>query len=257
MGIGSALKKGLSVMAASLPVVLITFVVGFAFNLLNLAIQPPGPQTANTPPTPPQVIAGVVFILVTVFLQAGSMTYVREKLLQGKATVALFFQGGGKYYVKILLLSLIIAVVIGVFAVAAAIAGGLLAPTNRVAAIVAIALISIVGLYALILLFFAPYIAIHEPKGVIASLGESTRVVRANFLPILLLSLILVAAGFAIGMGVGVLVGLLTRVVPQEVARILFALFSSVVNAFLGLFVTASFMSFYFNKSSATGSVAQ
>ena len=247
MGILESIKKGFSVTASSLPVVLALFVFGFIFNLINMALLPKAP---NTPPSPAMIAAGVVFVLLTIFMQAGSMGYVRDKLKQGNAAFSHFLAAGSGYYVRIFLLSLVIALVIGAFVLAAALAAALLGPKAEYAAIGVAIVIAAIGVYTLILLFFAPYIAVSRDQGVIFSLKESVRLVRANPLKVVGISFLLVAIGFLVGLAIGLVVGLLTRVMPDRASQILFAVLSSLVNAFLGLFVTASFMSFYLGKSS-------
>ena len=253
MGIGASIQKGFKIVISSLPVVLITFLFGFAYNLVSLALQRPGETPApNAPPSPPMMAAGLVFILVTVFVQAGSMAYVRDKIRQGNALFSSFLKYGAQFYLKILLLSLVIAAVIGAFAVLAAVSGGLLAKANRIAALVSIGAVSIAGFFALIFLFFAPYVAVSETKDIRGSLSESARFVRQNFWSILAIAAILIAIGFGVGMIAGMGVGLLQTSLGEGPTKIVFAFISSVINAFLGLLVTATFMSFYLGKSSSS-----
>ena len=249
MGIFESVKKGFSVAASSLPVVLALFVFGFAFNLVNLALIPQN-LTPNTPPSPAMIAAGVVFVFLTIFMQAGSMGYVRDKIKQGNAAFSNFFSAGAKYYVKILLLSLIIALVIGAFVLLAALVMAVLGQKMQYVAMGIAIVIAAIGIYALFLLFFAPYIAINEEKGIGASLSGSIRTVRANILKVVAISLLLILIGFVVGLAIGFTVGLVSRVMPEIGSKILFAFLSSLVNAFLGLFVTASFMSFYLGSSS-------
>ncbi len=247
MGIVGSIKKGFSVAASSFPVVLVLFVFGFIFNLINQKIAP---QTPNTPPSPQMIVAGVAFILATVYMQAGSMGYARDKIKEGAATLSRFTGSAAKFYVKILLLSLIIAAIIGAFVLLAAFVVAMLGQTAHIVALIIAGAITIVGVFVLILLFFAPYIAVNENKPVGACLSDSVKTVRANLWKVLLISLILIAIGFLVGVLIGLVVGLVSRAVQNApVTSILFAFLSSLVNAFLGFFVTATFMSFYLGLS--------
>ena len=253
MGILESVKKGFSVAASSLPVALVLFIFGFIFSLINIALLPQT-QASNASPSPAMIAAGLVFVLVTVFMQAGSMGYVREKIKQGNVTFSSFLSMGSKYYVKILCLSLVIALIIGAFVLVAALVVAVLGQKMQYLAMGIAIVIAAIGIYVLILLFFAPYIAINEEKGVTASLKESVRVVRANILKVVLLALLLIAIGFLVGVLIGFAVGLISRSMPGDSSKILFAFFSSLVNAFLGLFVTSSFMGFYLGSSSPSPS---
>ena len=249
MGILGSIKKGFSLAVSSLPVVLVLFIFGFIFNLINLSFASKI-QDPNAPPSLPMVLSGFVFIFVTVFLQGASMGYVRDKIKQGSATLSSFTAAGSKYYLKIFLLSLTIGLVIGVFVLLAALVLALLMKPAEYAAMGLAIVVAAIGIYTLILLFFAPYIAVSENKAVGACLKESVNVVRKNILKVIGISGILIAIGFLVGIVMGVTVGLASRVMSGGTSQYLFAFLSSLVNAFLGFFVTSSFMSFYLGLSS-------
>ena len=69
---------------------------------------------------------------------------------------------------------------------------------------------------------------------------------KKNVLPLLGVSAILIVIGFGIGMLLGAVLAGLAYAVKQEIVnQVVFALLSSWVNAYLGVVVTAAFMSFY------------
>ena len=250
MGIFGSIKKGAAIAASSLPVVMILFVFSFVFNLINLMLTPENPDP-NTPPPVALIAAGIAFVLVTVYMQAGSMTYMRNKIKQSAAALSDFFAGGMRYYLKMLGLSLIMAVIIGIFVLIAALSISQLGQTQRIVAGAIVSVCFIVGMFLLVLLFFAPYIAICEDAGVIASLKKSKSLVLANFMKVVGLAIVLILVGFLVGILIGFVVGLVARTMPPMGSKVLFAFLSSLVNSYLGLFVTASFMSFYLSRSSA------
>lgn len=253
MGIVGSIKKGFSIAASSLPVVLVLFVFGLIFNLINLKLAPET-QDPNVPPSLPMAISGIVFVLATVYMQAGSMGFVRDRIKQGSAALSNFTSAAAKYYVKILLLSLTIALVIGGYALLSALVVTLLTQRAEYVAMGLAILIAAIGIYTLILFFFAPYLAVCDEKKIKESLSGSVKVVRANILKVVGIALSLVAIGFVVGLILGIAVGLLARVVPAGISQYIFAVVSSFINAFLGLTVTASFMSFYLGLSAQPSS---
>ncbi len=253
MGILGSIKKGFSVAGSSVPVALILFVFGFVFNVINLMITPEN-QDPNTPPSVPMIAVGIAFILITVFMQGASMAYVRNKIKQSSAALGDFFSSGMHFYIRIFVLSIIMALIIGVFVLAAALAVGALGESMRLVAAVLAILSAAMGIFVLLLFFFAPYIVVNEELGVIASLKRSVSLVRSSFIKVIGLALLLILAGFLVGIVIGFAVGFVSPMMPPMASKILFAFISSFVNAFLGLFVTSSFMSFYLSRSSSAPS---
>jgi hypothetical protein len=252
MGIGESVKKGFSISKQSMGLVMALFVFGFVWNLISL-FYGPQPGAAETPAVSPiLIVAGIVFILLTIFVQAGSLGYVRDKIKKGSAGMAEFMSAGGKYYLRLLLIGLVVALVIGVFVLLAAIVVSVLGAKMNVLAIILAIVLASFGIYFVILLFLAPYVAVADEQGVIASIKQSVAKVRKNILALLGISLILIAIGFGIGLLLGAGFAGLSLVIKGMPAQILFALLSSFVNAYLGLVVTGSFMSFYLALPSNT-----
>lgn len=248
MSIGESIKKGFGVASKSMPVVLVLFVLGFVFSMVNLKLAP---QTAdaNTPPSPILIVAGVIFIFLSIFLQAGSLGYVRDRIKTGAATLGSFFSSGGQYYLRILVLGVVVSLIIGVFVLLAALAVGLLQNVKFLSIPLAI-LFAALGLYFVVMLFLSPYAVVVDGKSVKQSISLSMKLVKKNILPLLGLSALLILIGFGIGLGLGALLAGVGYVVKQEsISQIVFALFSSLVNAYLGLAVTGAFMTFYLSLS--------
>ena len=248
-------RKGVTTASASLPVVLLLFVFSFVFNLINLSLASKV-QTPDTQMTPLMIGVGFLFVFLTIFMQAGSMGYVRDRIKEGKASLANFTASGSKNYVRILLLSLLIALIIGVFVLLAALLVALLGQKMQTLSMGLAIVVAAIGIYAVILFFFAPYIAIADGKPVMTSMKESIAFVRKNILQVLGISIVLISIGFVIGIGLGFLVGFTAKVIPTAQSQILFAFLSSLVNSFLGLVVTSSFMHFYLSQSAGTAQSA-
>lgn len=254
MGIIESIKKGFLVAFRSMDLVLALFVFGFIWNLINVFAFK---NTEN--PTPPEaalmIVTGVVFILFTIFMQAGSLGYVCDRVKTGAASLSSFASSGGKYYLRILLIGLIVGAVAIVFILLASLALALLgggqeaaAQPNRTLNALSIALAAIlviVAIYFILLMFLAPYIAVSEERKVIESLKKSVSTVKANFLRILGVFGLLILIGFVFGLVVGLVFALVSLGVKGPAAEVIFAALSSFVNSYLGVVVTGTFMNYY------------
>ncbi len=250
MGVIESVKKGFSVAAKSMNVVSILFVFGLAWNLVNIFFFP-DPQS-TTPPSTQQTIvivaAGLVFILLTIFMQGGSMGYVRDLVKQGSASLDSFKSSGGKYYLRLLAVGLIVGVIIGVVVLGAAVIVALVKDRSQVIAItgvIAALLLVSAGIYAILLMFFAPYIVVADEKKAIEAIKASVATVRNHILKVVGIFVVLVLIGFLVGVVIGALYALASVAIKGKAAQIIFAVLSSFVNAFLGLLVTGAFMHFY------------
>ena len=249
MSVKSSVKKGFGVARQSLPVVGILSLFGFIWSLINLYYAPRVQQNPQTALSILIIIATIIFLFVSIFLQAGSLGYVRDKIKQGQADLSIFLSTGGKYYLPIFLVGLIITLVAVVLIVLAALCVAFL----KVVGIVIAVIIAVIGVYLLLLVFFAPYIIVVKDEKAGAALKKSVSLVKKNLLAVLGISLILILIGFVIGILIGLLLGLTNVVVPSPASKIIYALVSSLLNSFLGVFVTASFMNFYMEVSNTSG----
>lgn len=253
MAIGTVIKKGFKVATESMDLVLVLFVFGGVWSLLNVFLAP-WLQMPSTAPPAVAIVLGILFALASIFMQAGSLGYVRDKLKLGKAEFSSFTASGSKYYIPFLLLSLFIVLVVGVFIIAAAAIAALLANVVSVLGLVLAVIVAAIGVYAAILMMLAPYFIVVGGQGVIASVKSSISLVRKNLLKLLGITLILVAIGFLIGVVLGLFFAFLSTALKQaQAAQIIFAVLNSLVNAFLGVMVTGSFMTFYLEISNNTG----
>ena len=252
MVVGTVIKKGFKVATESMNLVLVLFVFGAVWSVLNVFLAPQLQTPGGAPPAV-AIVLGILFVLVSFFMQAGSLGYVRDKLKLGKAEFSSFTASGSKYYIPFLLLSLFIALVVGVFIIAAATIAALLANVMSVLGLVLAVIVAAIGVYAAILMLLAPYFIVVGGQGVIASVKSSISLVRKNLLKLLGITLILVVIGFLTGVVLGLFFALLSAVLKQPpAAQIIFAVLSSLVNAFLGVMVTGSFMTFYLETSNNT-----
>ena len=249
MGIGESIKKGLSVTMQSLPLAGIFFLYGAATNLVNIKVSA-RLQGAAAPDNRTIALTlgiSVVIILIGIFLQAGSMGYLRDKIKQGAASLGNFFAYGGKYYVPLLIFGLLLTLIIGVLVMLGVLAINAVPANLRIVGAIIMLLAAAAGIYFVVLMFLTPYIIVVEDEKPIAAVKRSMALVKKNILGILGIGLILVAIGFVFGMLTGIILGAVTALTKTSpgTSQILIAVLSSAVNAFLGIFMTSTYMTYY------------
>lgn len=240
-------KNGFSLANRSMELVLPLFVFNLAWNLANLFFVVPRTPGTQTPPSPLSIVLGLVFVLMSLYIQAGALAYVREKTKGAPASLQTFLAGGGRYFVPILLLALVVGAVGGVIILVS----GLAMAALQVIGIVIMLLLAAGGIYLAVLVFLAPYAIVADDLSVGAGIKRSVAFVRANMSSVLLLGGVLLAIGFFIGIFMAGILSLLGAMVPnaQRLAQILFAVVSSYVNAYMGLAVGGAFMELYLANS--------
>jgi hypothetical protein len=272
MGMLEAIKKGFGVASKNLTLVLVLFVFNLIWNMVNIAVIPPGAlpapgaDAAAVPAIPPQValttlVFSVLFVLISIFMQGGSLGVVRDYIKEGKMKLSQFASYGLKYYLRLFGLGLIIILFVLVIAVIAALIVAATAPLNNaiatvIASIVAIA-IGLVGIYFVILLVMSPYTMVSDEIGVIEAMKRSMRVVKKSFGKILLLLVLLVLIAIGIGVLVGIVTGLLSVVLPAKAGQVIIGVVNSVFNGYFGIVMMASFMALYMALAGEEKTVAQ
>jgi hypothetical protein len=249
MTIVDAVKKGFWTAKESLALVLVLFVFGVFWGLVN--VFPLGNSIAMaTSPSKLSILVGALFILVSFYVQAGSFGYVAEKIKTGKAELSQFFASGTKFYLPIFLLGILVALAVSVFVLVVALDIALLGARSAVASIVVAVIVGGLGIYFLMLLFFSPYLIVASGEKVLAAMGKSIALIRKNILSFLGLALVIVGIGVALGFLLEAISVLLARVsIADKTNQIIYVVLSSLMNSFLGVVVTGSFMSFYFAVS--------
>lgn len=261
MGVIPSISKGFSTTFKSIALVLILFAFGFAWNLVNLPfaekLNAPNPDLSTSVTV---VALSLVFILMSIFMQAGSLGFIRDQVKQGTASLGGFTASGSRYYLRLLLLGLLVAAIIGVFVLLAVILAAVFSANDSLAMVGLILglLVASAGIYVVLLLFLAPYVVVTKELTVMASVKESVATVRKNVLSVLGIGVILLVIGFVVGVVLGLISGAVsgdaaaaTTIGPAQIAV---GAAISFVNAFLGVLVTASYMNFYLGLSSEVNS---
>lgn len=262
MGIVDAIKKGFGAATRNPVLILILFVFNLIWNIINISIVPvgmlpvPGAAAATPPVLPPQVAlatlaVSIIFILISIFMQGGSLGVIRDYIKEGKAKLGSFASYGLKYYLRLLGLGILIILIVLIVAVIAALIVAATTPLNNViatviAAIIAVA-IGLVGIYFVILLVMSPYILISEEVGVIESMKRSIAAVRKSFWRVLSLLFLLILIAIGIGFLLGVGAGILTVALPAKTGQIAIGVVNSLFNGYFGVVMMAAFMVLYFS----------
>jgi hypothetical protein len=272
MGMLEAIKKGFGVASKNLMLVVVLFIFNLIWNMISLAFMPagtvaaPGTGAAADATLPPEAVLptllfSILFILVSIFMQGGSLGVVRDYIKEGKMKLSQFASYGLKYYLRLLGLGIIVTLLVIVVALIAALIVAATAPLNNViatviASIVAIA-IGLVGIYFVILLVMSPYTMISDEIGVIEAMKKSMRVVKKSFWKILLLLILLILIAIGIGVLIGVVTGLMTMALPTKVGQIIIGVVNSLFNGYFGIVMMASFMALYLALAGQEKTVAQ
>lgn len=271
MGILEAIKKGFGVASKNLMLILVLFVFNFIWNMINIAITPagavppPGAGTATAPAVPPEtaltaLVFSILFILISIFMQGGSLGVVRDYIKEGKMKLPQFVSYGLKYYLRLLGLGLIIILLVLIIALIAALIVAATAPLNNaivtvIASIIAIAL-GLAGIYFVILLVMSPYAVISDETSIIEAMKRSIRVVKKSFWKILLLLILLILIAIGIGVLLGIVAGILTVALPAKAGQTVIGAVSSLFNGYFGIVMMASFMAFYMALAGQENTVA-
>ena len=261
MGIMEAIKKGFGVASKNMLLVLILFIFNLIWNIINIAIIPasalpaPGTLPTATPPAlPPEVVFAtlgfsVLFILVSIFMQGGSMGVVRDYIKEGKMKLNSFAGYGLKYYLRLLGLGAIIVLLVLIIAIIAALIIAATVPLNNVIATVIAAIVAItiglIGIYFVILLTMSPYALVCAEAGVIESMKKSMKTVKSAFGKVLFLLVLLVLIAIGIGVLLGIVTGLLTVALPPKVGQMIIGVVNSLFNGYFGIVMIAAFMALY------------
>ena len=272
MGMLEAIKKGFGVASKNLALVFVLFVFNLIWNMVNIAIMPagavpaPGADAGQVPAIPPEAAMAtlafsILFILVSIFMQGGSLGVVRDCIKEGKMKLSQFASYGLKYYLRLLGLGIIIILLVLIVALIAALIVAATASLNNVvatviASIVAVA-IGLVGIYFVILLVMAPYTMVSDEIGVIEAMKRSMRVVKKSFGKILLLLMLLILIAVGIGALLGLAAGLLTVALPAKIGQMVIGVVNSLFNGYFGIVMMASFMALYLALAGQEKTVAQ
>lgn len=258
-----SIKKGFVVATKNPALIMVLFIFNLIWNMINVAIMPapaataPGvaPAATATPAVPPETalltfMITIAFVLVSIFMQGGSLGLVRDYVKGNKMSLGKFASYGLKYYLRLLGVGIIIILLIVIVALIAGLIIAAVAPLNNVVATVIATLIAIavglVGIYLVIRLVMSPYALVCDEAGVMDAMKHSMDVVRRKyFWKVLLLLVLIVLIAIGIGVLVGIVTGLITVAMPPKAGQVVIGIVNSLFNGYLGIVMMAAFLSYY------------
>lgn len=265
MGIVNAIKKGFNAASKNLLLVTILFIFNLIWNMINVALVPmptlpaPGMPAPATPPAiPPQtaavtIVLSILFVLISIFIQGGSLALVKEYIKEGKMKLSGFVSNGFKYYFRLLGLGIIVILIILIVALIAVLIIAATAQLNNtiatiIASIIAVA-IGLVGIYFVILLTMSPYSLVCDEAGIFGAMKKSIGTVKKAFWRVLALLVLLILIAIGIGVILGMMTGLLTVVLPAKAGQVVTGIVTSLFNGYFGIVMMAAFMALYLGLS--------
>lgn len=203
-------KKGFSVAKRSSELLLILFIAAFVEGVVNLPFQASAtPGVAQF--TAPQMLLGVAFRLLGVFLFAGALIYIAEVIKQGKSNFETFKSGGARCYLRMLIITIVFAVILTgirlVIQTVVNIMGGIANPVAVVISLI-VATVLFIGFSFLML---APYAITVKDNSVKEAFPASIAFVKANLQKVLTVTVIIFTVAIALGFIVGAFLGLLSN----------------------------------------------
>ncbi|MFA5499599.1 MAG: hypothetical protein WC404_00795 [Candidatus Omnitrophota bacterium] len=254
-----SIKKGFVVATKNPALIMVLFIFNLIWNMINVAIMPAPAATAPGATTPPAVppetalltfMITIAFVLVSIFMQGGSLGLVRDYVKGNKMSLGKFASYGLKYYLRLLGVGIIIILLIVIAALIAGLIIAAVAPLNNVVATVIATLIAIAvglfGIYLVIRLVMSPYALVCDEAGVMDAMKHSMNVVRRKyFWKVLLLLVLIVLIAIGIGVLVGIVTGLVTVAMPPKAGQVVIGVVNSLFNGYLGIVMMAAFLSYY------------
>jgi hypothetical protein len=266
MEILGSISKGFNVATKSIGLVIALFVFNLIGSIASLPFATIAPGAAISPQlTAGALVFSILFILISIFIQGGTLGLVRDAIKEGKMQLASMAQYGKKYYLRLLGLGVLIVLIIAVVALIAGLMIAITSPINNpvittIAVIIAIIITVVVGLLFFIPFTLAPYAIVCDEMGVVDSMKKALDTARKplmRVLSLLALIILLVIIALLVGFVIGFFVGLITAFVPAGLGRGIMMAVTSAINGFLGVVITASFMAFYLSIAKKEAVVAK
>lgn len=261
MKVIDAIKNGFDIATKSLTsVVLVVFVFNLVWNLITIPFTPATLPADGVPPPMSPVLAllSIVFVLLSIFIQGGLLSSVKDIIKEGKAQLDKFVDYGKKFYLRLLGFAAVIGLAIAVTAIVATLIAASAAPSGNVALIAITAIIALaigaLAIYLVILLSFSPYTLVAEDSSFFDAMKKSIAFVKENLLKVIGLGLLLMLVALGAGLIVGVVFALLGVVIPGRIVQIISGIVSSGINSYLSVVMTAAIMSYYLASSQSASS---
>lgn len=262
-----AMAKGFNLATENIALLGILFVVNLVLTGISTAIL------GTTPPTAAEQAAAVIgkmlvlipiLVLIGIFLQGGLLGVYRDKIKTGTLPLNMFAAYGGRYYLRLLGLGLLVMLILGVIgligvAIAAAfgaVGGGANAILGILAALVVLVTFVAELVFGLPLLY-SGYVLVADDSGIIASIKTSFSFVKQYWGRVLVLFLLLILFAFGLELIVGLITVLLGKINVAVLTTMFTLVLRSIVNSFVSILMVGSLMTLYLSLSTPAQPAAQ
>mgnify|MGYP001596271364 CR=1 FL=1 len=250
MTVTEAIRRGFGVAGRSFGVLAILFLFNLIWDLGTLPFVSNVQSPAGLAVPPRLMFLSTVFIFLNIFVQGGVFGTLKDIIVSGGTfTPAGFMKQGGKFYVRFLLMGLLILGVILAAGLAAVLLfGGAVLSKNVVITIITACLglgLSAIALYYLFLIFLSPYVLVLDDIGVLKAIGGSVRFVRSDLFKMTVLLTLLTLIGLGLGFILGIVSGIIGGVLKGTGLKVLTITLSSAVNSYITVIISAALMIYY------------
>jgi hypothetical protein len=251
MKVMESIVKSFAISSRNIGLLAVLFVFNVLWNLSPLPFVGSVQDPTKIQLSAPIFILSAIFILLNIFIQAGVFGALKEVIgAEGKAaSLGNFAKNGGKFYLRLFCLGLIILagmalaiLIIGIiFSIGAIVKNAMITIVTGVLGII----LSLVVMYFLFLLFLSPYVLVIEDAAVIKSMKNSMAFVKKNFMRMAGLSTLLVLIGLGMGFIAGVVSGILSLAVKGLVFQISTSVITGAISAYITVMISTALMLYY------------
>ena len=244
-----SVKKAFILSAKALNLFYVVAAVNVIMNIINFLVVPaPAKSEMSIGKSALVIILTVVFALISLFVTAGAFTYIKGLIKSGSAKLSSLIEGGSKYFLKLLLVSLILLAAFFVLSIAMAAVLKILPVTLNVLKLIITVLLFII---LAVIVIMSPYAVVAGDLSVKEAIKSSIAMGLKHFLKIIGIMLIMIGVGIVILVIAGVLSGLLSFIL-RPLAGLLAAVIMAIASSIIGIFVNIAYMDFYMKNASTT-----
>lgn len=257
MKVMEAIGRGFSISNKNFGLLAILFIFNVIWNLSPIPFVGDMQDPAKMPISVPIVALSVIFILVNIFIQAGVFGLLKDSIAsEAKAKLGDFAKYGGKFYMRLLGIGLLIllgialaVLIVGVlFSVGAIVKNVVITIITGVIGVI----LAVIAAYYIFLLFLSPYVLVIDDSGIIKAMKNSMKFVKKNIWKISGLSTLLVLIGLGMGFIVGIISGILSLLIKGMAFQVVTSVITGAVSSYITVIISAALMLYYAKSSQAS-----
>lgn len=237
-----SVKKAFMLGKKALKLFYVVAAVNIIANIVNLLIIP-APVEAEMSIGRSFLVMGItlLFLLIAIFITGGMLVYVKDLVKTGTASLTPFIDNSKKYFVRILLLALIVVAILILGTLLNKILGFLPGPVRI---ILMVLLLIALG----ILLIMVPYALVGSDLGLMDSVKRGIQAAAKNFLTILGLIIIMVGIYVVLLIAAAVIIALLSLIL-RPIANYITAVVLAIAMSVQAILVNIAYMDFYLKST--------